>query len=346
MTIKKLFTAVLEKTLAGDDTVLVTIVAEIGSSPRGTGSHMLVDKDGRACGTIGGGTLEYNAIQLAQNLLEQQKSRRKTYRLHRNDEEELGMACGGDVEVYFQFIPGNDKRAIGIMKECIPALEKDEDLWLFTDLTNPTDWSMALYRSNTAPRGMELGEADIKSLARNKGVMVKIGDRRIYGEPINFAGKVIIFGGGHCAQALQPVLTNLGFRCVVFENRGEFVTPELFPTADALFTGDYDAIYDKLTVSSNDYIVIMTHAYDVSVLRQIILKGYAYVGVIGSKGKIAAVKAQLASEGISEEALNKMNAPIGLRIRSETPEEIAISIAGEMILRRAEIRAAAREKTQ
>jgi xanthine dehydrogenase accessory factor len=344
MTLKDLFAAILEKTNAGEDTVLVTIVAEIGSSPRSAGSHMLVDKNGRVCGTIGGGTLEYKAIQLAQDLLEKQKSRRKTYRLHRNDEEDLGMACGGDVEVYFQFISGNNERAIDIMKECLSALELDEDVWLFTDLTNPTEWSMALYRNtvssgNLAPLGMELSDAEIKALARNKGVMIKTADRRFYGEPINFAGKVFIFGGGHCAQALQPVLTTVGFRCVIFDNREEFVTRELFPTAQDLFVGDYDAISEKLTIGSNDYIVIMTHAYDVAVLRQVINKDCAYIGVIGSKAKIAAVKSQLMSEGIGEDALNKMNAPIGLRIRSETPEEIAISIAGELIQRRAETRA-------
>jgi xanthine dehydrogenase accessory factor len=315
---------------------------------------MLVNKDGRVCGTIGGGTLEYKAIELAQNLLKQQRSRCKTYRLHHNDEEDLGMQCGGDVEVYFQFIPGNDERTIDIMTESLSSLEKDEDVWLFTDLTNPTEWSMALYRSNTPPQGMELTPADIKALARNKGVMVKIGERRIYGEPINFAGKVIIFGAGHCAQALQPVLTTVGFRCVVFDNREEFVTRELFPTAQDLFAGDYDAIFGKpsnnkagesqLTVSPNDYIVIMTHAWDVAVLRQIISRNCAYIGVIGSKGKIAAVRGQLGSEGIGEDLLNKINAPIGLKIRSETPEEIAVSIAGELILRRAEIRAAVHEK--
>ncbi|GHV28671.1 hypothetical protein AGMMS4952_12970 [Spirochaetia bacterium] len=344
MTLKDLFTAILEKTNAGDDTVLVTIVAEMGSSPRSAGSHMLVDKGGRACGTIGGGTLEYKATELAQNLLEQQKSRKKTYRLHQNDEEDLGMACGGDVDVFFQFIPGHDERAITIMKECLSSLEKDEDAWLFIDLTNPTDWSMAIYHSNTTPKGMELSNDDIKALARNKGTLVKTGDRRVFGEPINFAGKVFIFGGGHCAQALQPVLTTVGFRCVVFDNREEFVTRELFPTAQDLFVGDYDAISEKITVSSNDYIVIMTHAFDVTVLRQTIAKGCAYTGVIGSKAKIAAVKRELGSEGIREEVLNKINAPIGLNIKSETPEEIAISIAGEMILRRAELRATAQEK--
>jgi xanthine dehydrogenase accessory factor len=342
--IKDLFTVMLEKTGAGENTVLATIVAETGSSPRSAGAHMLVDKTGRVCGTIGGGTVEYKSIQYAQKLLEQQQSRRKTYRLHPNDEEELGMVCGGDVDVYFQFIEGGDEKTIAFMKQCLNRLEKDEDLWLFIDLTNPTDWAMALYGMDVPLAGMDLSEDAIKALARNKGVMIKTGDRRIYGEPINFAGKVFIFGAGHVAQALTPALAGVGFRCVIYDNREEFVSRELFPAAYDLIIGDYDDIEKKTGIGFRDYVVIVTHAFDLAVLRQIISRNCVYIGVIGSKTKVATVRQQLIREGVSEAALNKINAPIGLRIRSETPEEIAVSIAGEMILRRAEARAAALEQ--
>jgi xanthine dehydrogenase accessory factor len=335
---KDLFGVILEKTRAGEDTVLVTIVAEAGSSPRSAGAHMLVDKNGRACGTIGGGTVEYKAVQFAQNLLEQGQSGRKTYHLYQNDEEELGMLCGGDVDVCFQFIAGGDNKTIDLMAACLARLEKDEDLWLFIDVTRPADWTMAVYAAGLSPKGMDLSEADIKALTRNKGVLVKAGDRRIYGEPVNFAGKVFIFGGGHVAQALQPLLTTTGFRCVVFDNREEFVKRELFPTAHGLIVGDYENIGEKCGIGSNDYIVIVTHAFDLVVLRQVIHKNCAYIGVIGSKTKAVALRRQLLNEGVSEELFNSINLPIGLRIKSETPEEIAVSIAGEMILRRAERR--------
>jgi xanthine dehydrogenase accessory factor len=344
MSIKDLFTTILEKTGAGEDTVLATIVAEIGSSPRSAGAHMLVDKTGRICGTIGGGTVEYKSIQYAQKLLEQQQSRRKTYRLHRNDEEDLGMVCGGDVDIYFQFIEGGDEKTIALMKQCLTRLEKDEDLWLFIDLTTPADWTMALYSADVPPERMNLSGDDINALARNNGVMIKAGDRRMYGEPINFAGKAFIFGAGHVAQALTPVLASVGFRCIIYDNREEFVSRELFPAACDLIIGDYDNIGEKTGIGSRDYIVIVTHAFDLAVLRQIISKNCVYIGVIGSKTKVAMVKQQLIQEGVSEETLNTINAPIGLKIRSETPEEIAVSIAGEMILRRAEVRAAALEK--
>jgi xanthine dehydrogenase accessory factor len=336
---KDLFRAVLEKTRAGEDTVLATIVAEAGSGPRSAGAHMLVDKSGRVCGTIGGGTVEYKAVQFAQNLLEQRQSRRRTYHLYQNDEEELGMLCGGDMEVYFQFIAGGSETTTAFAEACLARLEKDEDLWLFIDLTDVSGWTMALYAPGLPPAGMELSEADIKALTRNKGILVKTGNRRIYGEPVNFAGKVFIFGGGHVAQALQPLLAAVGFRSVVFDNREDFVTRELFPTAFGLITGDYDNIGETCGICSNDYVVIVTHAHDLAVLRQVIHKNCAYIGVIGSKTKAAALKRELLDEGVSEELFNGINLPIGLPIRSETPEEIAVSIAGEMILRRAERRA-------
>lgn len=345
MLIKDLFTAILEKTSAGEDAILTTIVAEVGSSPRSAGAHMLVDKGGRVCGTIGGGTVEYKSILFAQSLLEKQQSRCKTYRLYRNDEEELGMMCGGDVTVYFQFIKGGDEKIAALMKKCLARMENDEDLWLFTDLTNPSEWTMALYGVDVPLEGIELGEDDIKSLARNNGTLVRIRDRRIYSEPINFAGKVFIFGGGHVAQALEPVLTTVAFRCVIYDNREEFVSRELFPTACDLIIGDYENVCEKIGITARDYIVIVTHAYDLAVLRQIISLHCAYIGVIGSKTKVAMLKAQLIQEGASEKTLGTINAPIGLRIRSETPEEIAISIAGEMILRRAEKRAEALGKS-
>jgi xanthine dehydrogenase accessory factor len=344
MNMQDMFKTILEKTNAGENTILATIVAELGSSPRSAGAHMLVNSSGRVCGTIGGGTVEHNSILYAQGLLERERSQRKIYRLHRNDEEELGMVCGGDVDVYFQFIRGGDEETIALMKECLVCLEKDEDIWLFTDLTNPNEWTMALYGTNIPLTGMELDAKDIKSLARNRSVLVKIGDRKVYGEPINFAGKVFIFGGGHCAQALQPVLGNVGFRCVVFDNRAEYVSRELFPSAYNLIVGDYEQVEKYMEINSRDYIVIVTHAWDLAVLRQIVSKNCAYIGVIGSKTKVATVKQQLKDEGVGDAFLDRLNAPIGLRIRSETPEEIAISIAGEMILRRAERRSAVLEE--
>jgi xanthine dehydrogenase accessory factor len=334
MYIKDLF-----KTLcrSDEDAILVTIVSQIGSSPRSAGAHMLITRKGRVYGTIGGGPVEYAAIQFAGTLLEEGRSLRKTYRLRRNDEEELGMICGGDVDVFFQYIQ-RESAVIDLLREGLDCIEnRNENLWFFIDLTIPGSWNMKLYGpSFPLTTGMELTVDELKALTKQKTLLLQTRGRCIYSEPINTAGRVLIFGAGHVAQALEPVLSRAGFRCVVFDNRQEFLKPSLFSDSAELAAIDYEHIEKNVLVSSEDYLIVMTHNSDLRVLGQLISYDCAYLGAIGSKTKIATVKDYLLREGARQESLNAMNAPIGIQIRSETPEEIAISIAAELILRRAE----------
>jgi xanthine dehydrogenase accessory factor len=193
---------------------------------------------------------------------------------------------------------------------------------------------MAVYSEGGEPP-LDISPSDMKQLARRMPILEDIGDRRIYSEPVNFAGKTFIFGGGHVAQALEPILTVAGFRCVIFDNREEYLAPALFPTAYGLVAGDFDKIGEKITITPNDYIVIVTHNYDAVVEEQVLRNECAYVGLIGSKAKVAELKKHLGEMGFSKETLDKVRAPIGISIKSETPVEIAISIAAEMILVRA-----------
>ena len=148
-------------------------------------------------------------------------------------------------------------------------------------------------------------------------------------------------------MALAPVLNSIGFRTVVMDNRAEFVTEERFPNAEQLVCGDFTKIDEYIEVKDEDYIVVMTsgHAYDYEVEEQILRKKCAYVGVIGSRAKTAAVNEKLRAAGICEDAIQSVHTPIGLSIRAVTPEEIAISIAAELIMVRAEARERANIKT-
>jgi xanthine dehydrogenase accessory factor len=249
------------------------------------------------------------------------------------------MLCGGEVDVYLQYIRGGDEQAAALFRECRARLEsRDEDLWLLIDLTAPDAWTMALCGPDLPLTGMDLDQAALTALCRNKAALRETGGRLIYGEPVNFAGTVFVFGAGHVAQALAPVLASTGFRYAVFDSRAEFLDPGLFPGASNLVLGDFERIDETLHITANDYIVIITHARDLAVLRQLVSRPWAYLGVIGSANKVAEVRRRLMAEGVSEAEFSRMNAPIGLKIRSETPEEIAVSIAAELILRRAERR--------
>ena len=155
--------------------------------------------------------------------------------------------------------------------------------------------------------------------------------------PLPVGERAIIFGGGHIARALVPLLYTVGFRPVVFDDRPQFAEVERFPQADQVICGDFTRIGDYLTVGPEDYVVIMTngHEYDFQAQVQVLRGETAYVGVIGSRKKTAFVNRRLREAGISEEAIAFVHTPVGTAIKAVTPEEIAVSITGEMILVRA-----------
>ena len=147
-----------------------------------------------------------------------------------------------------------------------------------------------------------------------------------------------LFGGGHVGQALVPVLAGIDFRVTVLDNRKELANKKTFPLADEVIFADFSNIYERITLAPDDYVIIMTpgHQADYQVLEQVLRRKTRYVGCIGSRHKIARTQQLLREAGISEEAIVGVHSPIGLAIGAETPAEIAISIAAEMIRCRAE----------
>ncbi len=308
--------------------VLVTITATSGATPRGAGARMLVGERGCICGTIGGGAVEHRSIQMAQKVLKEKCSRTQDFSLTKNDIQNLGMICGGDCSVFFQYLPAGDEAIIALAREAERRFGSDEEFWLICDigaggrlrLTDRRDMEMVRYLTRRPCRIQENG-------------------KDFYIEQIHSSGRVYIFGGGHVAQELVPVLTHVGFRCVVIDDREEFTKPSLFPDAEKIILGDFQAISDYLTIGNEDYVCVMTrgHAFDTVIQAQVLKCRPAYCGVIGSRSKAAGVRKTLKDEyGLSDEELNMVITPIGLNIRAETPAEIAISIAGQMILCRAE----------
>lgn len=142
-----------------------------------------------------------------------------------------------------------------------------------------------------------------------------------------------IFGGGHVGKALDPVMRYIGFDTVIVDDRPEFASKERFPEASQVLVNDFNDAYAEIETDEDSYIIIVTrgHAADYIVLRQSLRKKNAYIGMIGSKTKIAANFGLLREDGFSQEELDKVYTPIGLKIHSETPEEIAISVAAEII---------------
>ena len=304
-----IFTTLLYEMEKHHDTVLCTIIADSGSTPRGKGAQMLVGDAGLLSGTIGGGAVEGGAIALGQTLLRERRSAIHEYKLRHNDGEDIGMVCGGDVTVHLQFIAAGDpvwKELAGSVLQRI-ALRQPGALVLALD--------------GGAPALRDVPETDSAHIAL----------------PLPIGERAILFGGGHCSLALCPLLTTVGFRVTVVDDRPELVTKERFPTADAVICCDLDRVTETVPIGEEDYVVVMTngHSHDFAVQEQVLRGKYAYIGVIGSRAKTASVNARLREAGISEAAIASVHTPIGTAIKAVTPEEIAVSIAGEMICVRA-----------
>ncbi len=326
---RAMFQTIYDRLTHQEDLVLVTVIASSGATPRGAGARMLVGKTGRICGTIGGGAVEFRAMQVARTVLEEKASVVRDFCLNQNDVQNLGMICGGAVDVFFHYIPAGDTQTMALAQQAELEFATGRDLWFLTDVRTG---GIGLYTKESGFFGLQAPSE--LTMPRQP---TRFGD--LFVEQISFRGKVYVFGGGHVAQELVPVLTHVGFRCVVVEDRAEFATRDLFPTAEAIILADMYRLHDFITITEEDYVCVMTrgHAHDTIVQAQILRCHPCYCGVIGSIHKAAGVRKVLKEEhGLTEEELNRIITPIGLDIKGDTPAEIAISICAQMILHRAE----------
>lgn len=322
----------------GEDLVLCTIVASSGSTPRGSGAKMAVFADGSTLGTVGGGAVEYESIKLAKQALAERTTFTHGFNLSPNQTADIGMICGGQVVVYVQFFSGGDASAVGLFRAIAALFSERKSTWLITQISEGGVRQMGVYSREDGMRFLEgTDERDVLPLVPPRAVLSR-GEPAYYVEPLTTAGLVYIFGGGHVAQELVPAIARVGFAPVVFEDRPDFARGELFPDAVRTIVGTFSDIGKSVTITCDDYVIIMTrgHQADFEVLRQALLTPATYVGMIGSRTKIASTQRRLIEAGIPESELTRIHAPIGLPIQGETPVEIAVSIAAELILHRAQ----------
>ncbi len=333
-----LFHQIRDALQRNEDLVLCTIIASSGSTPRGSGAKMAVFADGSTLGTVGGGAVEFESVKLAKQALRNKTTFTHGFNLSPNQTADIGMICGGSVVVYVQFFSGGDEQALALFSAITQAFSQKRSTWLITQICQGCVRRMGIYSREDGLLFMEAGmdERDILPLVRPRA-MLQTGEPGYYVEPLTTAGFVYIFGGGHVAQELVPVIAHVGFAPVVFEDRPDFAGKSLFPEAADTVVGSFSDIGASVSITPDDYVVIMTrgHQADFEVLHQALLTRASYVGVIGSRSKIAATNKKLLEAGIPESELSRIHAPIGLPILGETPAEIAISIAAELIYHRA-----------
>jgi xanthine dehydrogenase accessory factor len=159
------------------------------------------------------------------------------------------------------------------------------------------------------------------------------GQLEVFVEPVLPVPHAYIFGAGHISKSLSKVANLAGFATVIVDDRESFANRERFPEAQDVHAAEYEAVFPTLSINETSYLIIVTrgHRDDMRVLRLAIATPARYIAMIGSKRKVLNVVRELEKEGIPREAFERLYAPMGLDIGAISPEEIAISVAAEMI---------------
>ena len=297
-----------EKLSASVPVMLLYVLQSEGSSPGRKGFKLALASDSQFCGTIGGGIMEHKLVEKAKSMLRSNASNVEILMQYHDKDHgsnQSGMICSGKQLIAFMPLFESDKKTIEqLMKLEYKTLE-------------------------LSPRGLNI-------LNENALGLNFISDKEWkYTEAISHQSVIHIVGGGHVGLALSELMHFLGFYVKIYDDRPDLNTiiKNRFINEHIILTS-YDQLDDKISESDNDYAVIMTVGYrtDKIALIQLLKKSFFYLGLLGSENKIKTLMQEMLGLGYSESDLKKIYSPIGLNIHSKTTQEIAISIAAEIIL--------------
>ena len=295
--------------------MLLTVTTSTGSSPGRPGFKIAVDEQGALSGSIGGGIMEVKLVELAKEHLKKGAAHPLLKRqIHHKTapRDQSGMICSGEQTVVFIPLKKADlqtvKRMIRYLRQNTPAVLQ------------------------ISPAGIRLlknqkNEVDYQFAGQNESDF-------LFEENIGFKNQLCIIGGGHCALALSELMAKMDFYIRLFDDRPDLDTLKKNRFAhEKSVLENYEDIAVFMPPGNNVYVVVMTLGYrsDEVVIRRLLDKNFKYFGVLGSAAKMKTLLDNLQKEGFPAQKLSQIRTPIGIPINSRTPEEIAVSIAAEII---------------
>ena len=305
----------VRKNLLGNNPVILTVVLESkGSSSGKAGFKIAITKDNKFVGTIGGGQMEYDLLNECERLLKLKKKiqlHRKLYHSKKVRKLQSGLVCQGRQTNFTYLLDKSDLKNVEVV---IHSFEKTESAVLVL-----------------SPDGFNI-EPDKKNDMHLKYRFVAENNWR-YEENVGVRDTIYIIGGGHVGLALSRQMELLGFHVIVFDDRADVQTIKENNSADEIIITSFGEIGGFIEEGEYSYIAIVTSALptDKIALKQIIGKKLKYIGLMGSEAKLKRIFSELKEEGFKQSLFKKVNAPIGLNINSNTVEEIAVSIASQII---------------
>jgi xanthine dehydrogenase accessory factor len=330
----------LKSAIDRDEPVAYTALVETrGSTPQKAGAAMLVFADGRQVGTLGGGCVEAEVKREAIARLRGASAELLTFQLDSDYGWDDGLICGGRMTMlvapltdaaerrYFETY----HRLVTSAAGCIEAVVMDpERTGLPAAARYLFDRDGQLAASTTGAPPSPLVAAHLKSLAERPRPYVTGGLSYL---PSLTRCRLIVVGGGHVGQKVAELAAEVDFDVWVIDDREQYCHPARFPRAQRLLVGPIEEVLGQLEMTPDTFCIIVTrgHQHDEQALAQVVERPARYVGMIGSKRKIRLIFDDLRRNGVSEEALARVHAPIGFDIGSQSVPEIGVSIVAELI---------------
>jgi xanthine dehydrogenase accessory factor len=288
---------------AGDAVAIATVVETWGSSPRPLGSKMLVSGSGRMAGSVSNGCIEGDVFEAAQDVLATGRARLVEFGVADDVAFEVGLACGGHIEVFIQ--PAGQAH-----DEALRRIAGERPFLLRTDISS--------------------GRTELVDQAPDSELPRRDGD--LFEEPFSRPVHMVIIGAIHIAIPLHRLARVMGYRVTVVDARAKFATRERFPEADELLVGWPDEALAGMTVDRSTAVVILTHdpKFDMPALRAVLPTAAGYIGAIGSRKTNQNRFDALRDEGFTDAQLARVHGPIGLDLGGRGAEETALGIMAEV----------------
>ncbi len=314
--------------------IIATVIARAGSAPRDVGAKMFVGEDGELYGTIGGGRLEHEAYQEAMSMMGKGGAKVLHIRMDAKEVASNGMICGGDVDVLLEPVLEKYSLLYGRLK----YLERRGERGVLVTRFDNNGFTKTLAEEDLTINGDDISESSRDAFLQHLHETKPCVTDGLVIEPLQVSVALYIFGAGHVSQYIAKIANMVDFSVTVIDDREEFANKERFPDADEIVVDNFQNVFDRLRFTGKEFVTIVTrgHQYDAGVLGETLKRQTRYVVMIGSRRKVAIVFDHMKKSGFDDEAIKKVHAPIGLAIRAETPQEIAVSIVAELIKIRGE----------
>lgn len=313
---------------------LASVARRRGSLPMSATAKLLVTAGGARTGTVGGGCLEAEIVEKALDVCERRVPLLSTHTLNAEAAGDYGLTCGGTAHVVVEPVL-DDPRLLEVWRAVRELLARDARGVLVTSL----DWRDGPAKCLVDERGHVTGDRRLAHLAAHlpldgeSPLLLDDADVPVLVEPVSASPRLVVVGAGHVGAAIARAAHAAGWRVTVADDRAEYADPARFPFAERVVVQDYHDLAPALRCDARTWAVVCTrgHQHDAVVVAQLAPLPLRYLGMLGSRRKVALAWELLERWGVSRERLEGVHAPVGLAIGADTPEEIAVSVVAEMI---------------